>query len=87
MKIVFAGTTPFSAFHLDLLIKSKNEVAMEIDVQVKALVTANAGTAVDAATEDYFSEQNVFAHWLDQHCRVEPANSYQFSTSRELFES
>ena len=26
MKIVFAGTTPFSAFHLDLLIKSKNEV-------------------------------------------------------------
>ena len=27
MKIVFAGTTPFSAFHLDLLIKSKNEVA------------------------------------------------------------
>ena len=27
MKIVFAGTTPFSAFHLHLLIKSKNEVA------------------------------------------------------------
>ena len=27
MKIVFAGTTPFSAFHLDLLIKSKNEIA------------------------------------------------------------
>jgi len=27
MKIVFAGTTPFSSFHLDLLIKSKNEVA------------------------------------------------------------
>ncbi len=27
MTIVFAGTTPFSAFHLDLLIKSKNEVA------------------------------------------------------------
>ena len=27
MKIVFAGTTPFSAFHLDLLINSKNEVA------------------------------------------------------------
>ena len=27
MKIVFAGTTPFSAFHLNLLIKSKNEVA------------------------------------------------------------
>ena len=27
MKIVFAGTPTFSAFHLDLLIKSKNEVA------------------------------------------------------------
>ena len=27
MKIVFAGTTPFSVFHLDLLVKSKNEVA------------------------------------------------------------
>ena len=27
MKIVFAGTTTFSAFHLDLLIKSENEVA------------------------------------------------------------
>jgi len=27
MKIVFAGTTSFSAFHLDLLIKSKNEIA------------------------------------------------------------
>jgi putative DNA primase/helicase len=42
---------------------------------------------VVAATEDYFSEQNVFAHWLDQNCRVEPANSHLFSTSRELFES
>ena len=27
MKIVFAGTPTFSAFHLDLLIKSKHEVA------------------------------------------------------------
>ena len=27
MKIVFAGTPTFSAFHLDLLIKSENEVA------------------------------------------------------------
>ena len=43
--------------------------------------------AVEAVTEDYFSEQNVFAHWLDQHCRVEPTNSHLFSTSRELFES
>ena len=42
---------------------------------------------VVAATEDYFSEQNVFAHWLDQNCRVEPTNSHLFSTSRELFES
>ena len=43
--------------------------------------------AVEAVTEDYFSEQNVFAHWLDQNCRVEPTNSHMFSTSRELFES
>ena len=27
MKIVFAGTPTFSAFHLDLLVKSENEVA------------------------------------------------------------
>ena len=43
--------------------------------------------AVEVVTEDYFSEQNVFAHWLDLHCRVEPANSHLFSTWRELFES
>jgi putative DNA primase/helicase len=42
---------------------------------------------VVAATEDYFTEQNVFAHWLDQNCRVEPNNSHLFSSSRELYES
>ena len=42
---------------------------------------------VVSATEDYFSEQNVFAHWLEQNCRVEPNNSHLFSTSRELFEN
>ena len=42
---------------------------------------------VSAATDNYFSEQNVFAHWLEQHCRVEPNNTHLFSTSRELFES
>jgi hypothetical protein len=35
--------------------ESKNEVAMEIDVQVKALVTANDGVAVDAATSNTVS--------------------------------
>ena len=35
--------------------ESKNEVAMEIDVQVKALVAANDGTAVDAATQKTIS--------------------------------
>lgn len=42
---------------------------------------------VVAATEEYFSEQNLFAHWLEQNCRVEPNNRYLFSTSRELFEN
>ena len=42
---------------------------------------------VSAATEDYFSEQNVFAHWLDQNCRVEPNNIHLFSTSREIYEN
>ena len=52
------------------------------------LLRGGAGPiAVEAVTEDYFSEQNVFARWLDQHCRVEPTNFHLFSTSRELFES
>ena len=42
---------------------------------------------MSAATEDYFSEQNVFAHWLDQNCRVEPANIYLFSTAREIYQN
>ncbi|CAO4172983.1 SF3 helicase domain-containing protein [Methylorubrum populi] len=42
---------------------------------------------VIAATEEYFSSQDIFRHWLEERCIVEIGNIARKCTSRELYES
>ncbi len=42
---------------------------------------------VKAATEEYFSAQDIFSQWLDECCVVDQANPYRKATSQELFGS
>lgn len=43
--------------------------------------------AVMEATDEYFSEQDIFGKWLEECCRVERDNSSLFATTVELFKS
>jgi len=43
--------------------------------------------AVDAATDKYFTEQDVFSQFLDERCRVEADNSYLFTPTQKLFKA
>jgi putative DNA primase/helicase len=55
-----------------------------LDWQKNGLVRPES---VNAATNDYFSEQDVFRQWLDDECDVEPGNDYKWETTAELFAS
>jgi len=41
--------------------------------------------SVLAATEEYFSDQDLFAHWLTEECDCEPGNNDKSETSGTLF--
>ena len=43
--------------------------------------------SVVAATDDYFSDQDLFGHWLQEDCDAEPGNGYKTETSGALFAS
>jgi putative DNA primase/helicase len=43
--------------------------------------------SVIAATKDYFSDQDLFVHWLDEDCDREKGNNDKSETSSELFKS
>ncbi|MCC8961724.1 hypothetical protein H8A95_05160 [Bradyrhizobium sp. Pear76] len=43
--------------------------------------------SVLAATEEYFSDQDVFAHWLAEECVCDPGNVDRSETSGKLFKS
>jgi putative DNA primase/helicase len=43
--------------------------------------------SVLAATEEYFSDQDLFAHWLAEECVCEPGNTYRSAASSVLFKS
>lgn len=43
--------------------------------------------SVRAATADYFSEQDMVAHWLAECCTIAPGNSRYFETTNDLFKS
>jgi putative DNA primase/helicase len=43
--------------------------------------------SVLAATEEYFSDQDLFAHWLAEECACEPGNMDKSETSAGLFKS
>jgi putative DNA primase/helicase len=43
--------------------------------------------SVLAATEEYFSDQDLFAHWLAEECDCEPGNLEKSETSSKLFGS
>ncbi|WP_291856620.1 phage/plasmid primase, P4 family [Bradyrhizobium sp.] len=43
--------------------------------------------SVVAATKDYFSDQDLFVHWLDEDCDCEKGNNNKSETSSELFKS
>jgi putative DNA primase/helicase len=51
----------------------------------------NAGlskpSSVLAATEEYFSDQDLFAHWLEDQCQCEPGNNDLSGASSALFKS
>lgn len=42
---------------------------------------------VAAATDAYFSEQDVVGQWLEETCTVEPGNGDRWATRKDLFES
>ena len=41
--------------------------------------------AVKAETDHYFEDQDMFRHWLDECCAVEPGNHYKKTSSANLF--
>lgn len=43
--------------------------------------------SVLAATEEYFSDQDLFAHWLQEACDCEPGNTHKSETSGNLFKA
>jgi putative DNA primase/helicase len=43
--------------------------------------------SVIAATEEYFSDQDLFAHWLAEECDCEPGNIHKSETSGTLFKA
>ncbi|MGM5033509.1 phage/plasmid primase, P4 family [Tardiphaga sp. 803_E3_N1_3] len=43
--------------------------------------------SVLAATAEYFSDQDVFQHWLDEECDAEPGNEYKSERATDLFKS
>lgn len=43
--------------------------------------------SVLAATEEYFSDQDLFGHWIDEACDAEPGNVHKSETSSDLFRS
>jgi putative DNA primase/helicase len=55
-----------------------------LDWQANGLVRP---ASVLAATEEYFSDQDLFEHWLDEECDCESGNAYKKATSSGLFKS
>src|SRR6185503_17730437 len=55
-----------------------------IDWQANGLLKP---ACVLAATEEYFSDQDLFAHWLAEECVCEPGNMDRSETSSSLFKS
>ena len=43
--------------------------------------------SVNTATQDYFSDQDLFEQWLEEECQCEKDNRYLTATSSELFTS
>jgi putative DNA primase/helicase len=55
-----------------------------LDWQANGLVKP---PSVLAATAEYFSDQDLFAHWLAEECDCEPGNTHKSETSGKLFKS
>jgi putative DNA primase/helicase len=55
-----------------------------LDWQTNGLVKPKS---VLAATEEYFSDQDLFAHWLAEECDCDPGNVEKSETSSVLFKS
>jgi putative DNA primase/helicase len=43
--------------------------------------------SVALETDHYFEDQDMFRHWLDECCAIEPGNTYNKATSADLFRS
>ena len=44
-------------------------------------------SAVTAATNEYFADQDMFGQWLSDECRAEPTNDHLWSSRKDLFAS
>lgn len=55
-----------------------------LDWQKSGLVRPES---VTAATEAYFSDQDLFGQWLAEECELDPGNTYKSETSADLFAS
>jgi putative DNA primase/helicase len=55
-----------------------------LDWQANGLVKPQS---VIAATQEYFSDQDLFEQWLEEECRCEKDNTYLYASSTELFTS
>jgi putative DNA primase/helicase len=55
-----------------------------LDWQANGLIRP---ASVTAATEAYFSDQDMMARWLEEACDADPENLHKWETSRELFAS
>ncbi|AMJ61975.1 phage/plasmid primase, P4 family [Bosea sp. PAMC 26642] len=55
-----------------------------LDWQANGLVRPES---VRAATDSYFSDQDMFGQWLEEECDLEPGNPHKWATTTELFVS
>ena len=55
-----------------------------LDWQANGLVRP---ASVSAATDTYFSDQDLFGQWLDEMCDAEVGNTYKTEKSTDLFVS
>src|SRR5215207_2096820 len=55
-----------------------------LDWQANGLVRPDA---VQAATAEYFENQDLFGQWLEEECDVDPGNHHKWETTGSLFTS
>ena len=88
MIIPFTFIPPVKDIHLDEKLKDEAPAILQwmiegcLDWQQNGLIKPDS---VTAATAEYFEDQDVFQHWLDEECDCEPGNEHKWEKATDLF--